>query len=292
MRCILSSPADADLTAIHVTLDARGIDTVSSLELGAGAALADADLNGFDFAVAVLPRERDKLATGISAIFVEIGILIGRQLPLLVIVAPPGPPPPALMTLNYAYTDLDNLEALNFHVDLFLKKIPHPQPSVAPTFVQPKIPPVDIERFRTYFAELQDHKQADRGLRFEQAVVDLLRECGAIVEERSDVDDPVDIAAYIPGYEKSLGTFVVQVKAGRLGADQYWSIGGQLGEYVITSRSGLGVLISEHVTRQARDVGTMPLVILLDVQQLLSLLQNSSLGRVLLDARNSAIHGI
>lgn len=290
MRCILSSPAGADLTAIGGTLDARGIDTVSTYELGAGAALADADLGGFDFAVAVLPRERDNLTTGIAAIFVEIGILIGRRVPLLLIVAPPEPPPPALSALNYIYTDLDNWDALNFHVDLFLKNVPQSDRESIPA--QPKPPAIDVERFRDYFANLQGYKQADRSLRFEQGVVELLRECGAIVEDRIGHDDPVDIAAYIPGYEKSLGTFVVQVKPGLLSANGYWDVQRRLGEYVIISRSGLGVLVYENITQDASDVGTTPLVISLGVFELLSLLQKSTLGRVLLNARNSAIHGI
>lgn len=290
MRCVLISPPGSDLIALQATLASRGIYPVTSAELGTGAALAVADLRSLDFAVAVLPPNRDESAKGMSAIFVEIGVLIGRRLPTLVIVAPPGPPPPALTTLNYVYTDLDNLDALNFHIDLFLKSIPEPN-TVAPQ-VHPKTPVIDLEQVRTYFSNLKSHPAPDHAMRFELGVADLLRECGAIVEERSDPFNPVDIAAYLPGFEKSLGTFVVQAKAGSLSAEEYWSIGGKLGQYVITSRSGLGVIVAEEVTLAARDVGSMPLTVLLDINELLIRLQDSTLDRVLLDARNSAVHGM
>ncbi|APE17519.1 hypothetical protein BOH72_21915 [Mycobacterium sp. WY10] len=290
MRCVLISPPGADLVALHATLALRGISALTSAELGAGAALAVADLRSLDFAVAVLPPNRDESAKGMSAIFVEIGVLIGRRLPTLVIVAPPGPPPPALTTLNYVYTDLDNRDALSFHIDLFLKSIPEPNTAVPQ--VRSNTPEIDLEYFRTYFKNLKSHPVPDQAMRFELGVADLLRACGAIVEERSDPFDPVDIAAYLPGFEKSLGTFVVQAKAGPLSAEEYWAIGGKLGEYVITSRSGLGVLVAQDVTQAARDVGSMPLIVLLDINELLIRLQDSTLDRVLLDARNNAVHGM
>lgn len=289
MRCAVAAPAKADLRALYRTLDASGVEIVPTSELGAGAALAQSPLETLDCAIAVIPPTYDERSGGFIAVYVEIGILVGRGLPLMIIASPPNPPSPALANIRSVYTDLENQEALDFQVNLFLASIPASPVSTSARRAAPK---VNLKQYREYFQSLRGPNVHSRAKQFEQGVEDLLRDCGAVVEARRGADSSVDIAAYLPGYEQSLGPFVVEVKSNVLGPKQYWDALTKLSAYVLNSRSGLGVLIYDSLTDDASKVGIVPLVMSLGVDDLLSQLEEDRLGQVLQSARNRAIHGI
>lgn len=111
MRCLLIAPGGPDLSVLLTVLADQAVDVESTSDIGAGIALADADLSQFDFAVAVIPVGRGEGGAGLSAIYVEIGVAAGRELPLLIIAEPPGPPSPALAGLNTVITQIGNEDA-------------------------------------------------------------------------------------------------------------------------------------------------------------------------------------
>jgi hypothetical protein len=83
----LSGP---DLSMLLAVLADQAVDADFTSDIAAGVGLADADLDQFDFAVAVIPAGTREGSAGVSAIYVEIGVAAARELPLLVVVEPPG----------------------------------------------------------------------------------------------------------------------------------------------------------------------------------------------------------
>lgn len=123
---------------------------------------------------------------------------------------------------------------------------------------------------------------------------DLLREAGAQAEERSPwgPDGGIDIAAFIPGEEQRLGAVMIQVKNGTLTSRTLQETQRQLSVQVLQAGAGLGLLVYDQATPDARKVPPAPLVSRVGIDQLVAELATKPLSAVLTQARNRAVHGM
>lgn len=289
MRSLLIAPSGAELGALRQILQDAGLPATSSVDLGAGVALANDPLSGFDAAVVVLPTARNR--RGLPAVLVETGIAAARQLPLLLIVPPDGAVPSALATLQSVKADLSNQPALSLHIGLFARGLEGKtqEPSRPSGFAQPILTSDAADAFEVRLAALSASPPGARGLAIERLVMDILVAAGADVEvEPRDRDWGVDAAAVIPGEEQRLGLLVIEVKdrldrASRTAAER------QLQAYVLDSRAGLGLLLYGRSETRGPTPST-PLVLSMSIDQLITELRSRPLGRILLRARNDAIH--
>jgi hypothetical protein len=294
VRCLLIAPSGPDLSVLLTVLAERAVDVDSSSDIGAGVALARVALDRFDFGVAVVPSGRVEGTMGLSAIYVEIGVAAGRELPLLVVAEPPGPPSPALAGLTTVITSLGNEEALRLQLGLFLRRV-----EAGPPAQRLALPPTTRAHLvpAAYLARLQAVRNSpltQRGLAFEQLLSDLFRDAGAQVEQRApgSPDLGVDIAAFIPGEEQRLGTLMIQVKSGTLTGPALRQEQQKLSTQVLQARAGLGLLIYDQATLGARETPPAPLVFCLGIDELLTELEGQPLSAVLVQARNRAVHGM
>ena len=289
MPTLLIAPYGADLSVLTPVLEEEGLTAVLTQDLGAGVQLADADLNGFDSAVAILPDEQ--IGAGVPAVFVEVGIAVAKRLPLLVVVPMAQKLPAALGTLQYVKTSLDNREALQLHVGLFARSL-RAQPTPERSKASPEGSPLSAAAAAEFRERLRGiralHKREDNLVRL---VADLLRAGGAQVEQGRRLQGSgheVDAAAVVPGEEQSLGLVIVEVKSFlRRGRLQYTE--NQLQSYVLESGGGLGLLVydGDDAYEPRR---TIPLILSFSVTQLIDALESASLARILLRARNEAVH--
>lgn len=297
VRCLLMAPSTTDLAVLLSVLHEQGVEVRSTSDLGAGAALGQVSFDQTDCGVAVVPSSHDDRTVGLPAVYVEIGVAVGRGLPLLVIVEPPAPPSPALSGLATVSTAMDNAKALRLHLGLFLRSVratparPPSQPAASTT----------VATFADYQARLDAIRSAPRGRRgsrlelsLEQLVSDLLRDAGAIVEDRT-IDGPdlgIDIVAFVPGQERSLGTILVEVKSRLPTHRDFQTSQEKLSEYVLHSRSGLGLLIYDEAAIDQGKPPSSPLVLSLSIDELLTQFEQRPLSTVLARARNRAVHGM
>ena len=289
MRSLLNFPFGADLGILPEVLTEAGLTPTSSVDLGAGIALAKADLGVFHAAVVVLPAKRNR--RGLEAVLLETGIAAGRNLPLFVVVSPNDSIPAALSTIQVVKTDLTNQEALTLHVGLFAQSLemrvyePLPRPAASP------LSPQVADQFGRRLASLIESPPTDEGSAIERLVVDLLSSAGANIEAQPvRGDQGFDAAAFIPGAEEELGLLVIEVKA-RIDRARRISAERQLQSYVLDSRAGLGLLLYLSSTSHS-SVPTTPLVLSMSIEQLVSELRLRPLSRVLIRARNEAVHRI
>jgi Restriction endonuclease len=289
------TPFGLDLSVLRALLAEYAIEIELTSDVGAGVALADTSLAQYDFAIAVIPADHGQRDASRSAIYVEIGVAVARGLPLLVITEPSIPPSPALVgATTIIITQLGNEEALRLHLGLFSRQVravpraQHPaRLSASPT---PSVP-------AAYAVRLQAVRESTGGLRgaeFERFVGDLLREAGAQAEERSpwEPDGGIDIAAFIPGEEQRLGAVMIQVKSGTLTSHALRATQRELSAHVLQVGAGLGLLVYDQVTPDARKVPPALLVSSLGIDQLLAELETEPLSAVLTQARNRAVHGM
>jgi hypothetical protein len=289
------SPSGLDLSVLRSVLAEHAVEFESTADVGAGIALADVSLAEYDFAIAVIPADHEQRDASLAAIYVEIGVAVARHLPLVVLAELSVPPSPALVgATTIIMTRLENEEALRLHIGLFLRQVQAGRPErhtirldAAPT---PPIPAAYAARLRA----VRGSPGGLAGVEFERFVGDLLREAGAQAEERPpwEPDNGIDIAAFIPGEEQRLGAVVVQVKSGTLTSHTLQATQRKLSAHVLQAGAGLGLLVYDQVTPDAKKIPPAPLVSSLSIDQLMAELETRPLGAVLAQARNRAVHGM
>jgi hypothetical protein len=256
-----------------------------------GIQLADADLTDFEAAIAILPD--DKMQAGAIAVFIEIGIVAAKHIPLLVLVQPEKSVPTALATIRYARASIHNHDALELHINLFVRSLGSSEEANVPAFTAAA--PLSSEAAAAFQDRLRKLRSSpNRGMEFETFVADLLRACGAQVEAESRLPTGrlIDVAAVIPGEEQRLGVLLVEAKSWRAGEQTERTLDAaesQLQSYVIESGGGLGLLVYDPALEREPHA-TTPLILALPAERLIADLEVKSLSEVLLFARNEAIH--
>ncbi|MFI5783549.1 hypothetical protein [Nocardia sp. NPDC051570] len=304
MRCLLIAPASVDVQVLSDVLAEQGNEVLSSAELGAGVTLADAAIDRADCAVAVLPSGSARSAEGLAAVFIEIGIVVGRGLPTLVIVEPPDAPPAALAGVTIVRTPLDHIDALRLHLRMFTLSAVSGSArrrTAAPAVLEPST----IAEFRTRLDAIRnpayDERSTGRGVehsrwyRLERLIFDILSTAGAVlwtgVKLSTSPPSEADAVAYVPGTESVLGAIIVEVKLRRLTETDLQLTREQLQAQMIAGRASFGLLVYDSLISGAHEVSVPYFMLVLSVDGLLAELEHLPLAELLLRARNRSVHG-
>jgi hypothetical protein len=241
---------------------------------GAGALLAGGDLDVDAFvAVFWLARAPQRQR---SALFVEIGIAIGRGVPVL-LVTKPNLKVASLAGLPRIVATDDPDPIFDVQIELFLegvyKKIDQP------TFKRSSDGSPHAPLART------------QGLDFEKSVDALLSSSAVeFMKSTGARDDRADFTLYFSGDDGDLGVVLVEAKnwsrppSGALLRDTLL----RLSDQVLRSGAGLGLLVvSEHIEK----IPATPLVAVASIDELRLQLAERSLPGMLRRARNESIHG-
>jgi len=275
MRIFLTSDSDHGREVMREILHELGHSVEDPATSGAGALLASQDLIA-DAVIAVLWAARSTKQRN-AAVLVEIGIAIGRDLPVLLVTKPTAMLPALVGVPRLtAENNLDGL--LGVQVDLFLQGLEKaPKKSWSRSTLSPSGPHADLSR--------------TVGLKFEETVGALLQSTGSEIMKPSPRSGPrADFTLYFYGDDSDLGVVLVETKAFRSGSSSsnLRMSARQLSEFVARSSAGLGLLIYDGPPR--KDL-TAPLVAAMSLDELRNELSTRSLVDVLRRARNEAIHG-
>ncbi len=279
MRVFLSASADIDTRALRGTLHDLGAECLSTTDVASGGELGSV-LQPTDRLIAVLQDS----PVGNTAVLLELGIAIGRGLPVLIIAPSGSAIPAALANVIVVRGAADDPVALQLPLKLFLRTEAGQAPPSLPSSAGRD--QVDLTTYRERFAQLQ--ATGGSALEWQRLVADLLRHSGAQVEEQPGFGEEwrPDIALAIPDEEGRLGTVIVELKTSR-NRETLTSAASQLVEYVLALRGGLGVLLYPGPELQ---LPTVPMTVSLSLDRLLMELGSRPLGEILVRARNEAIH--
>lgn len=291
MRVFLAGAHFDESALVRRVLLELGAEVVDAHDVVAGAAWSEQITrwaDDVDAAVAVLPDTR---GARYESVLVEVGIALGRGLPLLVLVGDdPAPVPLLLPDVPSARTNFQNVDALRFRLDLFLRRLTTETAS-APWHAEAE--PVDVEELRRSLDHIRESPSSGRGQRYEAWVVGLFRSAGAeAVIPRNPDDRGFDLVAALPGVSPEPGPLVVEVKA-TARPQHLMDAALRLQHQVLRERAGLGLLLFEdrHVS-SAFAFPTVPMVVAMGLNELPISLErhDGSLSRVLRAARNEAVH--
>jgi hypothetical protein len=263
-----------------------GVTTTAQLLVGAQ--LATVPLDMFDFAVAVLPATGPEgtMVTTPSAVYLEAGIALGRGLPLIVLTENADANLPGIGDLAsdvWTVAGVKDEASVRLHLSLFSKVLATRRPGIGtdpraasplPVLAVPASEPIGV-----------------RARRLEELVLFLLEAAGAMVEEpdSSGRDGGVDAAVLVPGAERALGPVLIEVKA--LRGHGLSTAMRQLATFVIERGASLGLVVYDGPHQEQPLLSGLP-VLGMQVDELRRQVESGTLGRTLIQARNSFVHGL
>jgi hypothetical protein len=303
MRCLLIAPTSLDVHVLTGVLVDQEVEVLYASELGAGVTLAQSAIDLADCAVAVLPSQPTRTAEGLAAIFIEIGVVAGRGIPILVIVEPPEAPPPALAGATIVRAPVNHVDALRLHLRMFMLSVaaggavqrPNPPAALEPSSLAGFRARLEAIRNPPQVHEASGGRASARGFQLERLVYDVLSGAGATMainfELSPDTRREADAVAYVPGTESVLGAIIVEIKLRRLTEADLQRTEHQLLKNMKAGRVGFGLLVYDELATDAHGIRPVPFILALSVDELLTELEYMPLGELLVRARNRAVHG-
>lgn len=285
-QCLVIAPSYADLLPLRAVLKQLGTEVTTTAQLLVGAQLATVSLEMFDFAVAVLPATRPggPPATTPSAVYLEAGIALGRGLPLIVLAENAEAELPGVGDLAsdvWTVAGVKDEASLRLHLSLFSKVLAIRRPAGG-SDLRPASPPPAL-------TVPPGESIGGRAQRFEDLVLSLLQTSGALVEEPRSPgrDGGVDAAVLVPGAERALGPVLIEVTLRR---DRLSGAMRQLATFVIERGASLGLVVYDGPDQELPMLSGLP-VLAMQVDELRRQVESGTLGRTLIQARNSFVHG-
>lgn len=292
MRCYLVVEYQYDLSALHRALHEANVETVIP-ERAFQTPPEDATgywLPEVDFVLAVFP-ERSSWETP-PALLLDIGVAIGKGIPVLLIAEPPRRVDASLAPLPLAAISLHNQAALTEQITRFISSIESSHRPVGED--APRVDHRVLDAISLDLEALRDSPldSGQSGYRFEEIALRLLRAAGAEVE-RGNLDFGHDAAGWVPGTETLFSDpLLFQFKLLQEPRVPPATLA-KLADYVARRGAGFGVMIcfSTSPATIKWPENTSPSVIAFEIMDLLRQLRTQTLAAVLRNRRNAAVHG-
>ncbi|WP_157360678.1 hypothetical protein [Amycolatopsis thermoflava] len=283
MRVHIAAPTITDTTTLTSVLTELETDYTT----GDWGDLPEQSVD-MDAAVVVLPAAD---TPDIENLLVEAGIAVGQGIPVL-IVTERDVPDALLRSTQVVRLEAAALraEALKFHLSLFLQRIGKGVRTDEEAARLPLLTSTDLRNFHERLEEVRAQGR-NRWQSYEDLVHSIFTSAGAdIVAPRDRTDRGFDFAVALPRLTQNFGPLVVEVKTSsspRILRESARKLAG----IVMREHLGLGLLLFDQTERSTSvSVPTVPMVITMSFDELLSKLEREPLERALIRARNEAVH--
>ena len=175
--CFIIAAADADTRGLREALEERGVKWVDATSAMPAASISQTITSGIDeaqFVCAVLAGAHRP-----NVIF-EIGIAVGRRIPVLAFVEPGIDLPLHLQNLSFVRTEPQDKQAIGLYLDAFLEHASPAALTPRPKTVRPRRL-TDTSWAVDRLKRLEEQSVSSRGAELERLVADLFAAAGAPV---------------------------------------------------------------------------------------------------------------
>ncbi|WP_172638891.1 hypothetical protein [Streptomyces tailanensis] len=251
-----------------------------------------------DFVCAVLGEGDNRDAE--AAVLVDVGVALGRRIPVFLILEPPRRAPLVLAGVTQVEADLSNEDALGLHLNQFLRSLRRKPEAQAKTA---EIPALSQEAANVAHTRLGEISQAASALsvaaRFERLMLDVLESDEAAISAFRDTGDMgYDAALWVNGASPILGgPVLVQLKLwkstprhGLKRAVEAFS------SQLDTRQVPFGLLIYHWMGNEQHGPVSPELsntrVVTISAHDFVEMLSSQPLSRILLSMRNAVMHGV
>ncbi|MGF7119331.1 hypothetical protein J2749_002350 [Methanobacterium oryzae] len=269
-------------------MEARNIRVTDSLHIPiskiSSSMAIEKEIRSSDFICAIISSDRS------PAVFFEIGLAKGIGKPIFLIIEDNWDIPLDLKNFVYVKAFSKDKEAITFSLDQFLNKYRKIPKSAYYENKEPK----SGKKFNDYLSQnnlnlINNEKQLELFLMNLFDNLDGVR----TVKRESYNDIGIDISLWIDKLESNLGNPVlVEIKEGTLSKNQLRKSEIQLRKYLENTNASTGLLIYlDNENRRFEPSGLqMPMVIWLELNNLVNSLHELSLADIIVKERNKMVH--
>lgn len=308
-RCFISAPFGVDVSAVLDVLHERGIHARRLDSLRARSSITSvikSELDRSDFVCVILPRA----ANSASTLF-ELGVAVGLGKPTMVLAEQDVVMPVDVADWPFGRISLDKPDTIRVAVNSLLQNLERkrrplrekaPQPAVtAQTYPSPppqlgRVPEQAFDREQA-FAQLREIKTlspTDRAPKLETFVSSLFEKVGIPAAlESGRPDRGIDLAFWLDEVSRVIANPIFVEVNTRLSPNSWKESSDRLSHYLTAMRGQCGLLVTLEPPPPdiPRFTPTLPIIVTLSAEELVSLLWNRRLGKELIRIRNRAVHG-
>ncbi|WP_405553937.1 hypothetical protein [Streptomyces sp. NBC_01171] len=297
MRCLLTADLDLPSEGLRRVMRRLGVDIVKVSKLPVDW-LTQTPAPPVDFVCAVLGEGDNRDAE--AAVLVDIGVALGRRIPVFLILEPPRRAPLVLAGVTLVEADLRNEDALELHLKQFLRTLRRKTEAQA---AASEIPPLSRESAILAHARLDEISQASNPVgaaaRFENLMLEVLDSHEVEVSAlRSTGDMGYDAALWANEASPILGgPVLVQLKlwrdAPRHGLTRAIE---NFSAQLDTRQVPFGLLIYHCMNKEQKTPHGSGLsntrVVTISAHDLVDALSSRPLSSLLVSMRNAVMHGV
>lgn len=288
-KCYVIAPFNKDLYVLIELLKSHGIQTKSLLSFSnSNINLSNTIEEGIrkaDFVCAFIPSNAS------PNILYEIGIARGAKKPIFMIIEENILPDMYLHDMVYVMASIKDQNAIRFALDQFLANYRQ---------ISKRIPSNKEKKEKLEIKPFQDRleliKIDNNPIEIESFVVDLFKYLNDVtIVERQAPDKGIDMALWVDKLESNFDNpILVEVKSRVKSNSSLIKAEKQLKNYLEKTHASLGLLI--YLGNDIKEIKNPeirhPLVILLELNELIIMLSKNSLAEIISIKRNEMIHSI
>ncbi len=287
-KCYLISSFKNDTRPLRELLEARKIRVTDSLHIPVSkisASMAiEKEIRSSDFICAIISSDRS------PSVFFEIGLAKGIGKPIFLIIEDNIDIPLNLKNFVYVKAFSKDKEAITFSLDQFLNKYRKIPKSAYYENKEPK----SKKRFKDYLSQ-PNLNLINNEQELEEFLMNLFENLDGVrtVKRESYNDIGIDISLWVDKLESNLGNPVlVEIKVGNLSRYQLKQSAIQLRKYLENTNASTGLLIYLDYENRHFEPSElqMPLVIWLEINDLVNSLNELSLADIIVKERNKMAH--
>lgn len=287
-RCFISASADLDINPLLGLLKEKGIDAHDAFSISytdTMQPLLEKEINNSDFMIAVVSLRAPK-----PNVFYEIGFARAAKKQIFVIIQDEGLVPALLKDLVYVRAAVNDLQAIDYVLTQFLSKHKYRIRKRSKIVESPKAKP----NLKILESDLEGMLRQGMGMDIISLVANLLKSEGVVLSlSHGPRDKGSDMSLWINSLESSIGNpILVEVKIGSLSHSTLERAEQQLRRYIQTTNASAGLLV--YADRRGRRFKPsklkLPLVIRLELRDLVERLSKHPIDYILLSERNRIAH--
>lgn len=287
-RCFISASADLDTESLFGLLKEKGIDAHDAFSIPYADTMqpiVEKEINNSDFVIAVV-----SLKDLSPNVFYEIGFARATKKPIFVIIQDEGLVPSLLEDLVYVRASVNDLQSIDYVLTQFLSKHKYRIRKRSKIVESPKAKP-DLKILES---DLKGLLRQGMGIEIVHIVANLLKSEGVVLSQyHGPIEKGADMSLWINSLESSIGNpILVEVKIGDLSLYTLERAEQQLRRSIQTTNASAGLLV--YADRRGRHFKPsklkLPLVIRLELQDLVERLSKHPIDYILLSERNRIAH--
>ena len=288
--CYLIAPFSKDVYKLIGLLKRHGIETDDTLSFSdLNISLSNTIEEGIrkaDFVCAFIPSNAP------PNIFYEIGIARGAKKPIFMIIEEKSLSDIYLQDMVYVMASIDDENAIEFALDQFLAKYRQISKRI-PSKKEIKNENLETKQFQD---RLELISQENNPFEIESFVVDLFKYINDVtIVERKGFNKGIDMALWVDKLESNFGNpILVEIKSKVRSKSILIKSENQLRNYLEKTNASLGLLLylGKDLGKIKNEKIRQPLVIWLELHELVSMLSKKSLAEIIRAKRNEMIHSV